>query len=129
MRSDSLTYGGRTFGRFGDLLGAPAVERLRGHARAEEALFPDVAYVEMAFLPPYGRAANVTLRPAVRPYESPVNTALSVSPDRVLPLDDILVGVSGDRFHLWSRRLDREVVAAQHHTCSARRWRRTSRGS
>ncbi|MFF1272211.1 lantibiotic dehydratase [Streptomyces marokkonensis] len=118
LRSDSLTYGGRTFGRFSDLLGEPAVERLRGYARAEEALFPDVAYAELAFLPPYGRAANVTLRPAFRPYEIPVNTAPSVGPDRVLPLDDILVGVSGDRFHLWSRRLDREVVVAQHHMLS-----------
>jgi thiopeptide-type bacteriocin biosynthesis protein len=118
LRSDSLTYGGRTFGRFSDLLDESALERLRGYARAEEALFPDVAYAEAAFLPPYGRAANVTLRPAVRPYEIPVNTAPSVGPDRVLPLDDILVGVSGDRFHLWSRRLDREVVVAQHHMLS-----------
>ncbi|MEV7559268.1 lantibiotic dehydratase [Streptomyces sp. NPDC089795] len=115
LRPDSLTYGGRTFGRFGEVLGEPAVERVRGYARAEEALFPDVAYAELAFLPPYGRAANITLRPAVRPYEIPVNTTPSVGPDRVLPLDDILVGVSGDRFHLWSRTLDREVVVAQHH--------------
>ncbi|TWD18582.1 thiopeptide-type bacteriocin biosynthesis protein [Streptomyces sp. T12] len=118
LRPDSLTYGGRTFGRFSDLLGDRGVERLRAYARAEEALFPDVAYAELAFLPPYGRAANVTLRPAFRPYEIPVNTAPSVSPDRVLPLDDILVGVSGGRFHLWSRRLDREVVVAQHHMLS-----------
>ncbi|MGW9493769.1 lantibiotic dehydratase [Streptomyces prasinus] len=118
LRHDSLTYGGRTFGRFGHLLGEDAVERLRGYARREEALFPDVAYAELAFLPPYGRAANVTLRPAVRPYEIPVNTAPSVGPDRVVPLDDILVGVSGDRFHLWSRRLDREIVVAQHHMLS-----------
>lgn len=118
LRSDSLTYGGRTFGRFSDLLGESAVQRLRDYARREEALFPDVAYAELAFLPPYGRAANVTLRPAIRPYEIPVNTTPSVGPDRVLPLDDILVGVDGDRFHLWSRRLDREVVVAQHHMLS-----------
>ncbi|MGW7050450.1 lantibiotic dehydratase [Streptomyces sp. NPDC054887] len=118
LRHDSLTYGGRTFGRFGDLLGVDAVERLRAYARREEALFPDVAYAELAFLPPYGRAANVTLRPAVRPYEIPVNTAPSVGPDRIVPLDDVLVGVTGDRFHLWSRRLDREIVVAQHHMLS-----------
>ncbi|MFD9409358.1 lantibiotic dehydratase [Streptomyces sp. NPDC059989] len=118
LRYDSLTYGGRTFGRFSELLGESAAERLRGYARAEEALFPDVAYAELAFLPPYGRAANITLRPAVRPYEIPVNTTPSVGPDQVLPLADILVGVSGERFHLWSQKLDREVVVAQHHMLS-----------
>ncbi len=118
LRSDSLTYGGRTYGRFSDVLGEAAVDRLRAYARREEALFPDVAYAELAFLPPYGRAANVTLRPAIRPYEIPVNTTPSVAPDQVIPLDDILVGVSDDRFHLWSRRLDREIVVAQHHMLS-----------
>ncbi|SES47304.1 thiopeptide-type bacteriocin biosynthesis domain-containing protein [Streptomyces sp. yr375] len=118
LRSDSLAYGGRTFGRFGDLLGEAAGDRLRDYARREEALFPDVAYADLAFLPPYGRAANVTLRPAIRPYEIPVNTTPSVAPDRVVPLDDILVGVADDRFHLWSRRLDREIVVAQHHMLS-----------
>ncbi|WP_088801361.1 MULTISPECIES: lantibiotic dehydratase [unclassified Streptomyces] len=118
LRSDSLTYGGRTFGRFSDLLGEAAVERLRDYARREEELFPDVAYAELAFLPPYGRAANVTLRPAIRQYEIPVNTTPSVGPDRVIPLDDILVGVVDERFHLWSQRLAREIVVAQHHMLS-----------
>ncbi|GGT53955.1 hypothetical protein GCM10010271_67370 [Streptomyces kurssanovii] len=46
----------------------------------------------MAFLPPYGRAANVTLRPAVRPHEIPLNTALSVSRTGSSPSRRVLLG-------------------------------------
>lgn len=118
MRFDSLSYGGRTFGRFSDLLGEEAVGRLRDYARREEDLLPDVVYAELAFVPPYGRAANVTLRPSIRPYEIPVNTTPSVPAEQVIPLDDILVGVTDDRFYLWSQRLDKEIVVAQHHMLS-----------
>ncbi|MFD6885639.1 lantibiotic dehydratase [Streptomyces sp. NPDC059957] len=118
MRADGLAHGGRTFGRFCDLLGEGSVEQLRRYAEREEGLFPDVVYAELAYLPPYGRAANVAVRPSIRPYEIPVNTAASVRPDRVIALDDILVGATDHRFYLWSQRLDREVVVAQHHMLS-----------
>lgn len=118
LRGDGLAHGGRTFGRFADLLGTESVERLRSFARREERLFPDVVYAELAYLPPYGRAANVAVRPSVRPYEIPVNTTPSVPEDRVIALDDILVGATDSRFYLWSARLDREVVVEQHHMLS-----------
>ncbi|WP_318279939.1 lantibiotic dehydratase [Streptomyces griseoloalbus] len=118
IRSDGLAHGGRTFGRFSDLLGDESVDRLRAYARREERLYPDVVYAELAYLPPYGRAANVAVRPAIRPYEIPVNTPASVPEDRVITLDDILVGATDSRFYLWSKRLDREIVVEQHHMLS-----------
>ncbi|MET9970778.1 lantibiotic dehydratase, partial [Streptomyces sp. NPDC006356] len=118
LRGDGLAHGGRTFGRFADLLGEGSAERLHGFARREERLFPDAVYAELAYLPPYGRAANVAVRPSVRPYEIPVNTTPSVPEDRVIPLDDILVGATDSRFYLWSRQLDREIIVEQHHMLS-----------
>ncbi|TLS43718.1 thiopeptide-type bacteriocin biosynthesis domain protein [Streptomyces montanus] len=118
VRADGLAHGGRTFGRFFDLLGDRLVDRLRELARREEELQPHVAYAELAYLPTYGRAGNVAAHPGLRSYEIPVNTSPSASADHVLPLDDILVGADEGRFHLWSRRLDREVVVTQHHMLS-----------
>ncbi|MBD0695381.1 lantibiotic dehydratase [Streptomyces sp. CBMA123] len=118
LRSDGMAQGGRTFGRFFDLLGDGAVERLRDYARREEELFPDAVHAELAFQPTWGRAANVAVRPRIRPYEIPVNSTPSVPPDRVVPLDDLLLGATEGRLYLWSRRLGREVVVAQHHMLS-----------
>ncbi|MGW7407847.1 lantibiotic dehydratase [Streptomyces sp. NPDC054833] len=118
VRADGLAHGGRTFGRFFDLLGDRLVDRLRDLARREEELQPHVVHAELAYLPTYGRAGNVAAHPGLRGYEIPVNTGPSVPADRVLPLDDILVGADDRRFHLWSRRLDREVVVTQHHMLS-----------
>ncbi|MFJ9772913.1 lantibiotic dehydratase [Kitasatospora sp. NPDC101157] len=118
LRSDGMAQGGRTFGRFFDLLGPEAVERLRGYARREEELFPDAVHAELAFQPAWGRAANVAVRPRIRPYEIPVNSTPSVPPDRVVPLDDLLLGATDGRLYLWSRRLGREVVVVQHHMLS-----------
>ncbi|MGW2641624.1 lantibiotic dehydratase [Streptomyces sp. NPDC001348] len=118
VRADGLAHGGRTFGRFFDLLGDRLVDRLRDLARWEQELQPHVAYAEVAYLPTYGRAGNVAAHPDLGTYEIPVNTTPSVPADRVLPLDDILVGADERRFHLWSRRLDREIVVTQHHMLS-----------
>ncbi|MGV9992431.1 lantibiotic dehydratase [Streptomyces sp. NPDC003374] len=118
VRADGLAHGGRTFGRFFDLLGDRAVERLRDLARREEELQPHAVHAQLAYLPTYGRAGNVAAHPGLRRYEIPVNTGPSVPADRVLPLDDILVGADDRRFHLWSRRLGREVVVTQHHMLS-----------
>ncbi|MFD3515803.1 lantibiotic dehydratase [Streptomyces sp. NPDC058657] len=118
LRSDGLAHGGRTFGRFHDLIDEPSLRLLHDFAQQEERLSPEVAYAELAYLPSYGRAANVAVRPSVRPHEIPINTAPSVAEDRTIPLDDILVGTTNRRFYLWSQRLDREVVVAQHHMLS-----------
>ena len=118
LREEALAYGGRTFGRFFDLLGESTMDRLREYAEREERLFPDVVYAELSYLPLVGRAANVALRPRVRDYEVPINTTPSVAADRIITLDDLHLGAGEDRLYLWSQRLGKQVVVTQAHMLS-----------
>ncbi|MGH3873933.1 MAG: lantibiotic dehydratase [Pseudonocardiaceae bacterium] len=109
------TDGARTFGRFFDLLGEESLTRLVGYARAEEALCPGAVFAELSYLTPFGRAGNVTIHPLLRRYEICVNTAPSVGPEGQIPLTDILVTATVDRFALRSRRLGKELIVTQSH--------------
>jgi len=110
-----LSYGGRTFCRFFDILGPEGLEKLQEYTRREEDLFPDVIFAELSYLPTFGRGANVAIRPALRAYEIVVNTTPSVPPERVIPLNDLMVGTRGEHFYLRSLRLGKEVVVTQSH--------------
>ncbi len=85
------------------------------YARAEEALCSDVAFVELSYVTPVGRGGNVTVHPLLRRYEICVNTSPSVGPEGQIPLTDILVAATADRFSLRSRRLGKELVVTQSH--------------
>ncbi|MCO1577312.1 lantibiotic dehydratase [Crossiella sp. SN42] len=115
LRELSLAYGGRTTGRFFDLLGEDALGHLGEHARRVRALQPEAVHAELCFLPTSGRAANVAFRPLLHEYEVPVNATPSARPERTISLADLHVGVAGNRFYLWSRTLGREVVVTQGH--------------
>ncbi|MEV8534866.1 lantibiotic dehydratase [Streptomyces sp. NPDC051211] len=115
LNHDGLGEGGRTFGRFFHVLDPSVTERLRDYARAREALEPDVAVAELAYLPGNGRGANVAIRPTVHDYEIAVNVAPSVPADQVIDLADILVGATDDALRLFSARLGRELVVVQNH--------------
>ncbi|MER8092840.1 lantibiotic dehydratase [Streptomyces goshikiensis] len=118
LNPDGLGEGGRTFGRFGHLLGPDATGRLRAYARAREALEPDVVVAELAYLPANGRGANVAIRPAVHAYEIPVNVAPTAAPEQVIDLADIHVGAADEGLRLYSARLGRELVVVQNHMLS-----------
>ncbi|MGH3834303.1 MAG: lantibiotic dehydratase [Pseudonocardiaceae bacterium] len=109
------TDGARTFGRFFDLLGEESLARLVDYARAEEALCSDAVFAELSYVTPFGRAGNVTVHPLLRRYEICVNTAPSMGPEGQIPLTDILVAATADRFSLRSRRLGKELVVTQSH--------------
>lgn len=110
-----LAYGGRTFGRFFDILGPEGLEKLQQYVQWQEALFPNVIFAELSYLPISGRATNMTIRPALRTYEITVNTTPSVTQDNVISLDDLVVGVQGNRFYVRSQRLGKEVIVTQSH--------------
>lgn len=110
-----LSVGGRTFCRFFDVLGEEGLKSLQEYTRKEEELFPDLIFAELSYMPILGRGANVTIRPALRSYEIVVNTTPSVPPERVLPLNDLVVGVKGEHFYVRSLRLGKEVVVTQSH--------------
>nr|BBH87573.1 lantibiotic dehydratase [Thermosporothrix sp. COM3] len=115
-----LSYGGRTFCRFFDVLGEYGLNRLRAYTRQEEALFSeDVIFAEMSYLPIFGRGANVAIRPDLRDYEIVLNTTPSAR--HVLSLQDLVVGVVGERFSLRSRSLGKEVIVTQSHLLNLQR--------
>jgi thiopeptide-type bacteriocin biosynthesis protein len=115
VASACMVPGGRTFCRFFDILGDDALLALRSYARRQEALFPDAIFAELSYLPASGRSANVVLRPMLRSYEIVANSAPSVPPERVIAVDDLVVGVSGERFYLRSLRHGSDVVVTQSH--------------
>ncbi|MBZ0238363.1 MAG: lantibiotic dehydratase family protein, partial [Deltaproteobacteria bacterium] len=79
------------------------------HHELEEAQRPDVVFAEIVHLNE-GRIGNILCRPVMRGHEL-VYLGVSGAPaERQITIDDLLVGVRGDRVVLWSRRLDREVL-------------------
>jgi lantibiotic biosynthesis protein len=106
--------GGRMFGRFLDLLGDGALEALRAYARREERLFPELISAELSYFPA-GRRGNVVLCPRLRDHEIVVNATPSLPPERVIDLDDLVVGADDQRFCLRSLSRGRRVVVTQSH--------------
>ncbi|MBM7114974.1 lantibiotic dehydratase [Archangium primigenium] len=99
---------GSYLGRF--CHGSPALEaQVQAHLRAEEALRPDVLFAEVVHLP-QDRMGNVTCRPQLRPYDLVFLGASGADDAHRIALEDLWVGVEGERIVLRSRRLDREVV-------------------
>ena len=111
---------GVSFGRFLHLLGPETRAQVQHVIAAEEAAAPARLFAELVFLPAEGHIGNVELRPALRRYEVVVDAAPGVSADAVLPLDDLLVGVAGDRFYLRSRAREAEVVVRMTHVLNPR---------
>ncbi|GCE29462.1 lantibiotic dehydratase [Dictyobacter alpinus] len=108
-----LVPGGRTMGRFAQVLGGSAVTSLQASAREVEALFPNVVFADLTYLPSDARGANVALRPPLHPYEITVNTMPSRAEEFVLSLDDLVVGVRDNRLYVRSLRLGKEVKVYQ----------------
>jgi lantibiotic biosynthesis protein len=106
---------GCTFGRFYDLLGEQSMEALRELAAREEALLPGVIFAELSYQPWQARLANVATRPPLRDYEIAIGTTPSVLSERVLTLDDLVIGVQHGRFYARSLRLGKQVRVCQSH--------------
>jgi lantibiotic biosynthesis protein len=106
---------GRNLGRFADLLGSKAVAALREAAGVEAQPQPGRIVAEIVYLPAQPRSANVAIRPLVRDYEIALGTMPSAPADRVVPLDELIVGLSGERFTVRWPAADVEVeVSAAH---------------
>ncbi|WP_460358342.1 lantibiotic dehydratase [Actinoallomurus acanthiterrae] len=108
-----VTLGGRTFGRFHDLLAPEVQSALRDLAAAEEELIGDALTVELTYLSSDARAANVSIRPLLHEWELPINVATDRPADRLIELADVVVGVDGGRLYLRSPRLDRHLHVTQ----------------
>jgi thiopeptide-type bacteriocin biosynthesis protein len=94
------TAAGKNLGRFADLLEPDGTLALTSLAQLEALRRPGPLRVEVVYLPPRFRSANVVLRPPVREYEIVSGTSPGVSVDRVVPLDELVVGVRAGRFYI-----------------------------
>lgn len=115
-----ITFGGRTMGRFADLLGENGRAQLQAYMHEEEVLSPEVIFADLTYLPTEARCGNVSLCPPLHRYEIAVNTMPSRSSDQVISLDDLVVSVRNNRFCLRSLRLGKEVKVSQGNMLSTR---------
>lgn len=106
---------GRSFGRFVDVLGEKGTRALEEWLSREEATQPEAIFAELSYQAPSGRTSNVAICPLLRKYEIAVGTTPSAPPERVIRLDDLVVGVSGDRWYLRSQRFNKRVVVCHLH--------------
>jgi lantibiotic biosynthesis protein len=106
---------GRNLGRFADLIGPAAQEALVRAARAEEVHTPDKLWAELVYLPQRLRSANVVIRPAVRNHEIVIGTSPGVDTGKVIPLDELVVGIRNNRFYVrWPAENTDIVISAGH---------------
>jgi lantibiotic biosynthesis protein len=95
---------GRNLGRFADLLGDEGERALAAAARVEERCDPGRLGVEVVYMPARARSANVVIRPAVRDHEIVLGATPGVAAGRVVPLDELLVGLGPRGFRVrWPR--------------------------
>jgi lantibiotic biosynthesis protein len=106
---------GRNLGRFADLLAPEAEAALDRPSRAEAEHAPGRIRAELVYLPQRLRSANVVVRPAVRTHAIVLGTSAGVSPEKVIPLDELVVGIRNGRFYVRWLAEDVEVVACATH--------------
>ena len=106
---------GRNLARFADLLAPEGPAALRRSADAEQAHTPDRLWAELAYLPSNLRSANVVIRPSVRPYEIALGVSAGVPYSCVIPLDELAVGVEGNRFYVRWLTADKRIVFSSGH--------------
>jgi len=100
--------GARMLGRFcqGD---AQLAGLLRDHLAVEAAQRPAAVFAELVHLP-RDRAGNIVRRPVLRDWEILCQGRGGAPEARQILLQDLTVGLQGERVVLWSGRLAREVV-------------------
>jgi lantibiotic biosynthesis protein len=106
---------GRNLGRFADLLSPEAEIALDRLTSAEAERAPGRLQAELVYLPQRFRSANVVVRPAVRGHEIVLGTSAGVPPHRVIPLDQLVVGIREGRFYVRWLAENVEVVACAGH--------------
>jgi thiopeptide-type bacteriocin biosynthesis protein len=106
---------GRNLGRFAYLLGPEARRALNKAAQFEESRLSQAIWAEIVYLPRKLRSANVSIRPNAREYEIAYGVFPGGGADRILPLDELVVGVHDRRFYLRWPRKNAEVKIASGH--------------
>ncbi len=93
---------GRALARYHSLLGPDLSASLHRSAREEETCWPGQILAEIAYLPSDEHSNRIGVRSAIRRYEIPIGVSPAVDRANVIPVDDLVVGLRGDRFYLRS---------------------------
>lgn len=113
LNPEAVALGGRTIGRFHDLL--PAFqENATEFLQVEEGAREEAIFAELVYLSDTPRSGNVSRRSQLRRFELAINMSRTDGTERI-SLDDILVGSNGERLFLWSNKYDKEIVITQGH--------------
>ncbi|RBL89551.1 lantibiotic dehydratase [Chitinophaga flava] len=75
----------------------------------EAATYPDLILAEVVHFPE-ARAANVLIRPALRPYEIPYIGVAGIPEDHQIPISDLMVSIRQNEVVLRSKRLNKRVI-------------------
>jgi thiopeptide-type bacteriocin biosynthesis protein len=95
---------GRLIGRFAHLFDGPGERAVRAATQRQEEGGGDRVWAELVYGPERPWLSNVMIRPGTRRHEIAVGAAPGVAADRVIPLDELVVGVRDDSFYLrWPR--------------------------
>lgn len=100
---------GMSFGRFLDILGPETHERLRDAQDRVSSLKPEAVFADLVYQPRAGRSANVCVAPNWRDHSVVVGTNPSGG-TQALPLSDLWIGATLERFYVRSASLDKEVI-------------------
>jgi lantibiotic biosynthesis protein len=111
---------GRNLGRFADVLGADAIAALEEVSRREREHAPEAIWAELVYLPRNLHSANVLVRPPVREYEISLGVSPGVNAARVIPANELVVGIREERFYLRWIRQSREVRVCAGHMLNTR---------
>lgn len=106
---------GKNLGRFVGLLGEPAKRAIGDVARQEAGRRPSVIHAESIYLPSSFHAANIAVREHARSHEVVFGATPGLDPDRIIPLDELVVGIRAGRFYLRWTAQDLEVEACAGH--------------
>jgi class I lanthipeptide synthase len=91
---------GRILGRFAYLFDGRGERALDEAARQPEADGPESVGAELVYSPEQVRLGNVMIRPATRSHEIVLGVSPGVPRDRVIPADELVVGVRDEAFYL-----------------------------
>ncbi len=91
---------GRILGRFAYLFGGHGDRAMVEAARRQEAGGHESVCAELVYSPERVRLGNVMIRPATRSHEIVVGVSPGVQRERVIPVDELVVGVRDEAFYL-----------------------------
>ncbi|WP_281286741.1 lantibiotic dehydratase [Catellatospora sichuanensis] len=111
---------GKMLGRFADLLGEPARTALEEVHTRESELSSEVVFAELAYLPMTAKNANVAIRQHSRHHELVIGVSPGVAPACVIPVGELAVESTGERFRLWWSARGAEVAIVAGHMLDPR---------